>query len=138
VRLSGSTIEQLKKLKGLTPTVSDVLDELGLSLTVPASVLVPRQSPSLPVIGHAVTSAYLPRRSRTLTADVVLEDGTAPKPLFDPGHQRASPGDVLVLSARAFRLPQCSAVVSLPSQGRRASPALSSMAASATLTKYKR
>jgi 4-hydroxy-4-methyl-2-oxoglutarate aldolase len=101
VRLPESTIEELKKLKGLTPTVSDVLDELGLSLTVPASVLVPRHSPSAPVIGHAVTSAYLPRRTATMTAGL-LDEGSVTKPLFDPGHQRASPGDVLVLSVQGL------------------------------------
>jgi 4-hydroxy-4-methyl-2-oxoglutarate aldolase len=104
VRLSDSTIEQLKKLSGLTPTVSDVLDELDLFVTVPASVLLPRQDSSTPVIGHAVTSAYMPRRSRTMTAATVLDEGRVAKPLFDPGHRAASPGDVLVLSAQGLQI----------------------------------
>jgi regulator of RNase E activity RraA len=102
--LPDPTIERLKKLKGLTPTVSDVLDGLGLFVTVPASVLLPRQSPSPPVIGHAITSAYVPRRSCTMIADVEVDHGRVSKPMFDPGHRSASPGDVLVLSAQGLAI----------------------------------
>jgi 4-hydroxy-4-methyl-2-oxoglutarate aldolase len=100
MRLSDSTLDALRKLTGLTPTVSDVLDELGLHLVVSASVVIPRQSPSAPSVGHAVTSAYVPRRSRTATTQIQVTGGKVPEPLFDPGHRTAQRGDVLVLAAQ--------------------------------------
>ncbi len=60
-RIPESTLKKLRQMTGVSATASDVLDELGFSLTVSSSVLGLRTTPSL-VVGHALTVRYLPER----------------------------------------------------------------------------
>jgi 4-hydroxy-4-methyl-2-oxoglutarate aldolase len=99
-RLPSPTIEQLRSTRGLTATVSDVLDRLGWSLTVPATALVPRHLTPVTVIGYAVTSEYLPARQRSVNP--APDAGGLPPPAFDPGYRLGQPGDVLVLAAHGL------------------------------------
>jgi 4-hydroxy-4-methyl-2-oxoglutarate aldolase len=52
---------KLRRMTGVTATASDVLDELGFSLTVSSGVIGLRSAPAL-VVGHALTIRYLPER----------------------------------------------------------------------------
>jgi 4-hydroxy-4-methyl-2-oxoglutarate aldolase len=102
-RLPASTIERLKSTRGLTATVSDVLDRLGWSLAVPAAALAPRHRHDAVVIGYATTSEYLPVRHHAQQAeDSGNEEDDAPPPAFDPGYRLGQPGDVLVLAAQGL------------------------------------
>lgn len=101
-RLPASTIEELQSTRGLTATVSDVLDRLGWSLAVPATVLAPRHPQAARVIGYATTSEYMPVRRRGEPVEDPGENGEPPPPAFDPGHRLAQPGDVLVLAAHGL------------------------------------
>lgn len=103
-RLPQPTIDRLLATSGLTPAVSDVLDDLGWNLVIPATILAPRQARSPAAIGYAVTTEYLPvrrglRRDQAVPIDL---DGNPPPPAFDPGYRLAAPGDVLVLSAHGL------------------------------------
>ncbi len=80
----------LAAIPGLSGSCSDVLDELGYRLVVPAAVLGPL-SPDVVVIGRAVTIRYVPSRLRD--GDGKLAHLTAA--------QLGRPGDVLVISAPA-------------------------------------
>lgn len=80
----------LAAVPGLSGACSDVLDELGYRLVVPAAVLGPL-SPDVVVIGRAVTIRYIPSRLRV--GDGKLAHLTAA--------QLGRPGDVLVISAPA-------------------------------------
>jgi 4-hydroxy-4-methyl-2-oxoglutarate aldolase len=101
-RLPPSTIERLLSTRGLTATVSDVLDRLGWSLTVPATALAPRHRQPATMIGYATTSEYMPVRRRGEPGEDPGGDGEPPPPAFDPGYRLASPGDVLVLAAQGL------------------------------------
>jgi regulator of RNase E activity RraA len=95
-RVAPELLAQLRAVPGLTATASDVLDELGLRLALPAGTLAPRSAAG-PVAGHVVTLAYLPERrtppqARAESADPGLAHLTA----FDA----AAPGDVVVIDAR--------------------------------------
>jgi regulator of RNase E activity RraA len=99
-RLPASTIEELRSTRGLSATVSDVLDQLGWSLTVPATLLAPRQ-PDAVVVGYAITAEYVPTRRRPGSGFATVADvgSEAPPPAFDPGYRHGESGDVLVLAA---------------------------------------
>jgi regulator of RNase E activity RraA len=101
-RLPASLIEKLQAVRGLTATVSDVLDRLGWNLTVPATVLVPRHQRAATVVGYAITSEYLPVRERVDPGADPAESGKPPPPAFDPGYRLGEPGDVLVLAAHGL------------------------------------
>jgi 4-hydroxy-4-methyl-2-oxoglutarate aldolase len=97
--LSAPVLEQLRRARGLTATVSDVLDRLGWNLVVPATTLPPRHRPDVTVAGYAITSEYLPVRQRGEPGRDPADGGQPPPPAFDPGYRRGQPGDVLVLAA---------------------------------------
>ena len=60
-RLPPSLLEQLRQLDGASPTASDVLDELGYAMAVPADLLPARSVDHL-VAGQVLTVRYLPER----------------------------------------------------------------------------
>src|SRR5262249_30211866 len=95
-RVAPELLARLRSVPGLTATASDVLDELGLRLAVPAGTLVPRTAAG-PVAGHVVTLAYLPeRRTPRQAFDEAADPGLAHLTAFDA----ASPGDVVVVDVR--------------------------------------
>jgi 4-hydroxy-4-methyl-2-oxoglutarate aldolase len=95
-RLDDDILARARELPGAATTCSDILDDLGLALAVPADVLVPRTAGAV-VVGHALTIAYVPER-RALGNPSLR---SAPRGLQ---HQRvfelASAGDVIVMDAR--------------------------------------
>src|SRR5262245_1875537 len=95
-RVAPELLAALRGIPGLTATASDVLDELGLRLAVPAGTLAPRAAGE-PVAGHVVTLAYLPeRRTPRLALDESADPGLAHLTAFDA----AQPGDVVVIDVR--------------------------------------
>jgi len=95
-RVAPDRLAQLRDVPGLTATASDVLDELGLRLAIPAGTLAPRAAAG-PVAGHVVTLAYLPERRMPRPARAESADpGLAHLTAFDA----AAPGDVVVIDAR--------------------------------------
>jgi 4-hydroxy-4-methyl-2-oxoglutarate aldolase len=95
-RLAAQRLAQLRAVPGLTATASDVLDELGLRLAVPAGTLVPRSAGG-PVAGHVVTLAYLPERRTPRRA---LEEAADPGLAHLTAFEAAEPGDVVVIDVR--------------------------------------
>jgi 4-hydroxy-4-methyl-2-oxoglutarate aldolase len=96
-RVEPKRLSRLCEISGLSSTVSDLLDQLGWALAVPATVLVPRNDRTRPIIGHAVTLRYLPeRRSLRTTAAPQHESKLAHSAAFDA----AGPGDIVVVEAR--------------------------------------
>ena len=59
-------IEEFKKLKGLTPTVSDILDSMGINGAISASVIKPLQQDKM-IVGSAITLRYILERN-TITS----------------------------------------------------------------------
>ncbi len=57
-------IEEFKKLKGLTPAVSDILDSMGIRGAVSASVIKPLQQCKM-IVGPAITLRYILERNTT-------------------------------------------------------------------------
>lgn len=96
-RLKPALLDRLRRLGGLTSTVSDILDEQGWRLAVPASILHPRHLKSVTVIGHALTLSYLPER-RTLA--IAARGGDPPKLAHHVVYRVAQRGDVMVIDAR--------------------------------------
>jgi len=95
-RVAPERLAQLRGVPGLAATASDVLDELGLRLAVPAGTLAPRGAGAT-VAGHAVTLAYLPeRRTHRRALEESADPGLAHLTAFDA----AAPGDVVVIDAR--------------------------------------
>lgn len=95
-RVAPELLAQLRAIPGLTATASDVLDELGLRLAVPAGTLVPRAAGG-PAAGHVVTLAYLPeRRTPRQALDDAADPGLAHLTAFDAAAQ----GDVVVIDVR--------------------------------------
>ena len=95
IRVAPERLEALRKLDGFSSTASDVLDELGWRLGVPASTL-PRRSGSHCVVGHAVTLRYLPERTH------LGHRGSAevsPKLAHHVAIRMSQPGDALVIDA---------------------------------------
>jgi len=88
-------VAELRAVTGLTSTVSDTLDELGIRLAVPAAAInlvgIPTQAAV--VIGRVLTIRYLPLRNAPGLGDTSsrLANGVV--------IEMASPGDVLAISA---------------------------------------
>jgi 4-hydroxy-4-methyl-2-oxoglutarate aldolase len=98
-RLDPTQVDRLRRVSGLTATVSDILDELGWRLAVPASVLVPRHSGSATIIGHALTLSYLPERRAVAIAS---RGSDPPKLAHHVVYRLAQEGDVMVIDARGI------------------------------------
>ncbi|MDQ0340820.1 regulator of RNase E activity RraA [Caldalkalibacillus uzonensis] len=95
-RPSKEVIKRFKAIDGLTPTVSDIMDSLGIKSVIPAS----RLSPIIPgkkIVGPAVTIRYIPEpitpdygymnseRAKLADRDLyaIAEEGDVP--VFDAG-----------------------------------------------------
>lgn len=89
-------IRQLEAIDDLTGTLSDVLDEMGINRTIPASVLGP-SIPGRRVIGPAITV-----RNVVQATDPYKNAQTRSSRLAEiEGHNLARPGDVLVMEGIA-------------------------------------
>lgn len=92
-RLPPELLQRLRSLPGASPTVSDVLDELGFALAVPADVLEPRHVDGV-VAGQVLTVRYLPERRAFAPAEV----RERPSRLAHHSvYSLAEPGDVVVI-----------------------------------------
>lgn len=94
-RLALATIRQLERVRGLTATASDVLDELGYALAVPGSVLELRSEIDRPAVGHVLTLRYLPERNRAPN----LRESEIPRLAHYVLFEMAEPGDLVVIEA---------------------------------------
>jgi 4-hydroxy-4-methyl-2-oxoglutarate aldolase len=95
-RASARQLDALRGFAGLTSTTSDVLDELGWRLSVPASAICPRHAGGGSVIGHALTLKYLPERPHLRHRN---KDESVPKLAHHIAFRLARPGDVIVVDA---------------------------------------
>jgi 4-hydroxy-4-methyl-2-oxoglutarate aldolase len=89
-RVDAKLLARFRELGDLTGTTSDALDELGITATVPASVLKPTE-PRARVVGQAITvlnRALSERRKVSGLAEI-------------EAHHLAEPGDVLVIQGVA-------------------------------------
>ncbi len=94
-RLPGGLLQRLRRLQGASPTTSDVLDELGFALAVPADVLVPR-SPEGVVAGQVLSVRYLPERRAFASSEVRHRPSRL---AHHSVYALAEPGDVVVIDA---------------------------------------
>ncbi len=95
-RVDARTLDALRAVRSLAPTASDVLEEMGWRLAVPAAHL-PLRTGRPPIVGHALTVRYLPER----TTAGHPERPHAPSHLAGSGlFDLASPGDVVVIDAQ--------------------------------------
>lgn len=91
-RLPAATLDAIRKLTGLTGTASDILDEMGWNVTVPAATMPIRTRGRPSAVGHALTVRYLPQRAAPLKTE--KRRGLSLELL-----NNAQPGDVLVIDA---------------------------------------
>jgi 4-hydroxy-4-methyl-2-oxoglutarate aldolase len=96
-RLPRATLDRLCRLRGLTATASDVLDELGLDLAVSADALRLRGALERPVAGHVQTLSYLPERRQPAGARA---ESRASRLAHHTVLETVAPSDVLVVEAR--------------------------------------
>jgi 4-hydroxy-4-methyl-2-oxoglutarate aldolase len=102
-RLDRALLTKLAELPGLTPTASDVMDELGVSLVVGADVLRPRLEGAR-VVGQAVTLRYLPERR---AASSLEEPGASSRLAHHVAFKYCRKGDVLVIDAAGAPTVSC-------------------------------
>lgn len=86
-------IQELLSYDGLTPTISDVLDSLGISGAIPASLLKPI-IPGKKIAGPAITLKYIPEE--LTPAQSFHEKGKA-KLADRDAYALTEPGDVVVI-----------------------------------------
>jgi regulator of RNase E activity RraA len=88
-------VERLRTLPGLTSSVSDVLDAMGLRLAVPALSIAPVGGAAVakPLIGRVLTLRYLPLRATP------GQDEPNGRLAYGTAFDMAEAGDVLVISA---------------------------------------
>jgi regulator of RNase E activity RraA len=89
-RVPEELLDEIRALAGAATTGSDVLDELGLSLAVPADALRPR-------VTRVVTAAFGPER-RALSYPGLREEPSAL--MHDRLFAVAKPGDIVAFDAR--------------------------------------
>lgn len=90
-----SLIAGYKELEEPTPTLSDILDAMGINGAIGASVLSP-VVPGKTVVGPAVTLRYLVQR---LTVSQSVAEKPAPTLADRDAYAVAEPGDVVVMDA---------------------------------------
>lgn len=86
-------IGEFKKLRGLTPTVSDILDSMGIRGAVSASVIKPLQQGKT-IVGPAITLRYI--LERNTTTYLLLNEKTKAKLADRDAYAVSEPGDVAV------------------------------------------
>jgi 4-hydroxy-4-methyl-2-oxoglutarate aldolase len=88
-----SLLQELLAYDGLTPTISDILDSMGMSGAIPGSVLRP-VIPGKKIAGPAVTLKYVPER--LIPAQSFHEKARA-KLADRDAYALTEPGDVVVI-----------------------------------------
>jgi len=88
-----SLIQELLGYEGLTPTLSDILDSLGIAGAIPGSVLRP-VIPGKKIAGPAVTLKYAPER---LTPAKSFQEKARAKLADRDAYALTEPGDVIVI-----------------------------------------
>ncbi len=88
-----SLIEKLLTFEGLTPTLSDILDAMGLTGAVPGSVLKPVLA-GKKIAGPAVTLKYVPERT---TPAQSFHDRAKAKLADRDAYALTEPGDIVVI-----------------------------------------
>jgi 4-hydroxy-4-methyl-2-oxoglutarate aldolase len=95
-RVPHATIESLRTVRGLVSTASDILDEAGWQLSVPATQLVPRHLAARNVVGQALTLKYYPSRRVVVFPG---SDKNPPKLAHHIVYRLAYQGDVMIIDA---------------------------------------
>ena len=85
-------IDKLKSIEDPTPTISDILDELGINGTIPVSVIKPAISGKV-LVGPALTIKYVPER--IVPKQAILESKSGKLGDKD-AYVVSKPGDVIV------------------------------------------
>jgi len=88
-----SLLQELLTYDGLTPTISDILDSMGITGAVPGSVLRP-VIPGKKIAGPAITLKYAPER---LTPGQSFQQKARAKLADRDAYALTEPGDVLVI-----------------------------------------
>jgi len=88
-----SLLQELLAYDGLTPTISDILDSVGLAGAIPGSVLRP-VIPGKKIVGPAVTLKYVPER---LTPARSFQEKAKAKLADRDAYALTEPGDVVVI-----------------------------------------
>lgn len=91
-RPDAALLEQLKGIEDPTPTISDILDQLGIAGTVPANVLKPACAGKV-IAGPALTIRYVPEMNVPKQS---MLDKKAGKLGDKDAYAVAEPGDVVV------------------------------------------
>lgn len=86
-------IQDLLSYDGLTPTISDVLDSLGIKGAIPGSTLKP-VIPGKKIAGPAITLKYIPEE---LTPAQAFREKAKAKLADRDAYALAEPGDVVVI-----------------------------------------
>lgn len=86
-------IQEMLSYDGLTPTISDVLDSLGIKGAIPASTLKP-VIPGKKIAGPAITLKYLPEE---LTPAQAFHEKAKAKLADRDAYALTEPGDVVVI-----------------------------------------
>lgn len=92
-RPSPSQLQELLRYDGLTPTISDILDSMGIRGAVPAAWLRP-VLPGKKIAGPAITLKYIPE---TLTPGQSVLEKQKAKLADRDAYALSEPGDVLVI-----------------------------------------
>ena len=88
-----SLLQELLAYDGLTPTISDILDSMGVVGAIPGSVLRP-VIPGKKIAGPAITLKYVPER---LTATQSFQEKARAKLADRDAYAVTEPGDVVVI-----------------------------------------
>jgi 4-hydroxy-4-methyl-2-oxoglutarate aldolase len=91
-RPSAELISQLKNIEDPTPTLSDILDDMGIAGTVPATILK-AVCPGKVVVGPALTLRYVPE---TKVPKQSMLDSAKGKLGDKDAYAVAKPGDVVI------------------------------------------
>jgi regulator of RNase E activity RraA len=92
-RPAKSLLQELLAYEGLTPTISDILDSMGMTGAIPGSVLRP-VIPGKKIAGPAVTLKYVPER---LTPAQSFHERARAKLADRDAYALTEPGDVVII-----------------------------------------
>ncbi len=90
-------IQELLSYDGLTPTISDVLDSLGIRGAIPGSILKP-VIPGKKIAGPAITLKYIPEE---ITPTQAFHEKAKAKLADRDAYALTEPGDVVVIDGGA-------------------------------------
>ena len=92
-----SLLQELLRYEGLTPTLSDILDGMGIAGAVPGSVLKP-VLPGKKIAGPAITLKYIPE---CLTPAQSFHEKAKAKLADRDAYALTEPGDIVVIDGGA-------------------------------------